>query len=302
MTTVAQLVDSTYRRYLEPPDYQPPMGFLSTGITAGDLALTLESFALPEDRQLLRAGVLLEIDYELIRVLAYDDTNGQATVRRGELDTIPAEHAALAPTKISPPYPRVDVFDAVATNTATLSPSLFSVRSVLVSPTSAGVAPFPDDLATSIIKVTRENRDQIPVASFALVDYHPQVGGRAVLFPPYVDDMLWFEYRRRVGHPISEAATLEEIGLDPLWIPAVLAGAAGEMMIGRDVSRATQEWVSQSLEAEGINFGQRQQIGFGLLQYRQVKIEEFKREQTQQHKSITFRRTSPWKTSEGSIL
>lgn len=300
MTTAGQLVDATFRTWLEPPDYQPPLCFLAEDLD-DELDFTVGNFALAEDEQLLRSGVLLEVDAELIRVVTYDGATRTATVRRGELGTQEVGHTQFAPVKISPPYPRIDVFRSVAHNMATLSPPLFTVNVLRLVETAPGVAPLEDPLAVSIIDITRESRDMIGTMSFDLVDHHPATGTRSVLVQPGTGD-FWCRYRRRVAAPASETATLAEVGMEEMWATAVVAGAAGEVMMGADVPRTSTEWVGQVLESSGVSVGKRQEIGFGLIQYREMLIERYRKEMTQEYRSITAMRLSPWVSTEGGSL
>ena len=301
METVRQLVDATYRMWLEPPDYQPPVCFLGEDIAATDTEFTVGNFALAEDEQLLRSGVLLEVGTELIRVVAYDPVERVVTVRRGELGTVSDPHPEFSPTKISPPYPRLDVFRSVSHNIGTLSPPLFTVRNQRLMETGPGVAPLDDPLAASIIEITRDSRDQVPVGSFDLVDHHPDTGTRSVLVPIGTGD-FWVRYRRRVAAPLTEDDTLTALGMEDLWAPAVIAGAAGEVMMGTDLPRTSTEWVTQVLEASNIAIGKRQEVGFSLIQYREMLIERYRREMTQEYRSISSVRVSPFFTSDGSLL
>lgn len=290
---VGQLVDATFRLWLEPPDFQPALAFLDVAIDTDDTALVLGTFALPEDEQLLRVGLVIEIGAELMRVVGYDPASGILTVHRGELGTASSAHAQLAPVKLSPPYPRVDVLNAVSHNIVTLSPQLFTVNVIPVSEAEPGVAVVDDPLAVLAISIERESRVLVPANGCRIVDHHPSTGTRSLIMPHGLGE-VWLRYKRRMAPATSEASTLVSLGMEPMWAPAVIAGAAGDMIVGRDVGRAQTEWVSQILEAEGVRFGQRQQIGFGLLQYRQLKIDEYSREMTQEYPETVVEQLDPF--------
>lgn len=288
------VVDATFRRYLEPPDFQPAMGFLRQGMVAEE-ELKIGNFSLPEDEQLLRVGVVLEVGTELMRVVAYDQATRTASIRRGQLGTLIAIHFEGDPVKISPTFPRMDVIEAVGSYIPLLTPPLFTVNVIHASQVFPQVAILDDELAVSIIDVRCEGQMFSGQQYTQLVEHHPQTGTRAVILPQ-IDGDVWIRYRRRTVAPSGdqgEHTLLTELGMEPVWAPAVMAGAAGEMMMGRDIPRTQTEWVGQVLESQGVSVGKRQELAIGLLNYRELLIEEFKREQTQQYRSVTSIREDP---------
>ena len=114
MTTVQALIDRTYRQILEPPDAQPPTSRLVSGILDTDQTLDLTVFDIPEDENLLRLGSIIEIDSELMRVVAFNTSTREVSVLREYLGSAAAPHAEGAQVKLSPPYPRMDVFSAIS--------------------------------------------------------------------------------------------------------------------------------------------------------------------------------------------
>lgn len=293
MTTVGQLVDATFRLWLEPPDYQPSLAFLQADVTDVSDAWPLGNWALPEDEQLMRVGAVLEAGSELVRVVSYDSVSATATVRRAEMGTGRAAHTQGTPVKLSPPFPRLDVFGAVRANIASLSPRLFSVRVAQLVETDVGVAPLGDELGVSVIEVMRDNRMMPEPKTFTIIDYHPATGQRSVLFPPGLGN-VWVRYRRRTGDAQSEDQDLEELGVEELWIPAVLVGAAADLLVGRDLPETHVQWVSQVLRADNIKVGARQTVAFGLTQYRDLLIDRFHREMTQEYRSVSIVQRNPW--------
>lgn len=283
MSTVGAIVDRLYRTYLEPPDYQPVVSFLNATIDASVTSLVINQFAVPEDEQLMRVGVLLEIDSELMRVRAYVPSSKTATIDRGVEGTTASAHTVDAKIIMDPSYPRSSVFEAVADNITTLYPSLYTVASDNVVPVQRNVAGLNDDLAVEVLEIWPDDWSSDIDYHGRIVDFHPTVGGRAVL-TNVSSGNIWVRYRRRMGVASAEADTLVSLGVDERWTNIVLIGTAADLLVGRDISAAHVEWVGQVLQAENIAVGTRQRIGFALAQYRDLLLDRAKREMRAEYK------------------
>ena len=268
MTTVAQLIDRTYRTYLEPPDNRAVSCLLAADLDTVATTVMLKNFAVPEDEQLIRLGILIQVGSELMLAVGYDATPQTVTVLRGRANTEPTAHVVDDEVKLSPPYPRQSVFEAVADNIIGLSPRLFQVRTEQLTPTASGVYGIADNLALSIIDP----------AGGQIVDYHPSAGGRAMIFTGGLGS-IWVRYRTRCGEPASESDELVELGVEERWANIVMIGAAADLLVGRDIPATHTEWVGKVLKAENIRVGTRQSIAVGLAQYRQLLIDRFQKEQ-----------------------
>ncbi len=281
---VRELLDRIYRSYLEPPDFQPAASWLNANIDADVTEVPLTQFQIPEDEELVRIGCLIEIDYELMRTVGYNQTSRTVTVQRGVDGTERASHSAGRLAILSPKFARQTAFEQLGDNITSLSPHLFQVRTELLSCVAPGVAAMPDDLALSVVRARPEDAimgHQVEVQA-EIVDYHPLTDGRAVLFSAFHGD-AWVTWRRRMRKPISDQEELTKLGVDIEWVTALMARVAADMMIGKDIARSHTNWVSQSLETQGIRVGQRTQIAISLRQYSDVLLREFRREMTEEY-------------------
>jgi hypothetical protein len=276
MSTVGAVIDRLFRTYLEPPDYQPVIAFLQSAVSSTDGTLTFSGFVVPEDQELLRVGVLLEGPMgELMRVV---DTNGtDATVIRARFSTTAEAMGAGDEIKLSPPFPRTSVFEAVRDNIITLSPKLYTVRHENLVTVDRNVAGMPDALAIEVIEIWGDDWTSDVDFDGRIVDYHPSVDGRALVTNNYQGN-VWIRYRRRMGVAVAETEQLEDLGVEPTWVSIIMAGAAADLLVGRDVPASHVNWVGQVLQAENINVGTRQQIGFRLTQYRDKLLDEARKE------------------------
>jgi hypothetical protein len=284
MTTVAAIIDRLFRTYLEPPDYQPAFALLASDVNDITTSIPLTNFAIPEDEQLVRLNILVEMGRELMIVTAYNSATKTLTVTRGQEGTAAEDHLANSKLKLKVPYSRQSVFEAVADNITSLHPLLFTVKTEQLSSDSGNIAGLDDNLAVDVIEIWPDNWGATD-ESFdgRIVDYHPSVGGRAVVSNIWTGSM-WVKYRRRMGSVAAETDTLDALGVDARWVNIIMAGAAADLLVGRDIPASVTDWVGQVLEAENIRVGTRQSIGFGLAQYRDLLLKRANKEMQTEYK------------------
>jgi hypothetical protein len=254
------------------------------------LTVNIGSFIIPEDEQLLRIGSLVEADQELMRVTAFDrntrelifaqDTNGNRRAWRG---TTPATHDDQTYLVLAPSYPRQSVFEAIRDNFTMLSPKLFSVRHDNLVTVNGRVAGMEDELAVEVLEVWSDNFGMSADHEARIVDFHPAIGGRALILNQIMGN-VWIRYRRRMGVPAVEAELLEDLGVEEVWEVVVMCGVAADLLVGRDLPQTQVDYIGATLQAENIRPGTRLSIGAGLAQYRDILIERFQTEMKSEYK------------------
>lgn len=296
MSDMRTLVNRAFRTYLEPPNARAGYGKLDGPIVAADTTLVVDptSFAIPEDEELMRQGILLELESELVEIQSYDQFTGTCDVERAKEGTVAGDHADRISIKISPEFSRQSVFDALADNIVMLFPSLHTVGETLVE--GGAVAALDDPLAVSIIEAWHGANGHGSSVSGRIVSFHPEVDGRAVVFDGW-GGSAWVRYRRRFGSATSEEDTFEELGLDPRWANIAIIGACADLFIGADLEAAQVDWVANVLSAENIQIGSRAQVAGAMLRYREVLMDRAKTEMRSEYKTtmrfrphtVTFR-------------
>ena len=114
MSTIGNLVDRTYREYLEPMDDIVSYTTLSTGINTTDTSVVFNGDLLSvEEEDSLDAGAIIEIGQELMICTDLNAVTNTITVTRAARGTTAASHTSGDLIKIAPPFPRINVFDAV---------------------------------------------------------------------------------------------------------------------------------------------------------------------------------------------
>lgn len=289
--TVAAIVDRLFRTYLYPPDARPAQAFVKTQLLIGGTSLDLKNFVIPEDEDLMAAGVVIEIGSELIQVTAYDAITLVASgLLRGFMGTTAVQHEVDDPVLLSPPYSRLSVFQAVADNIITLYPRLYTVTTGSVVPVSNGIAALDDVLAVEVVECWENGLSSAVDYDARIVDYHAAVGGRA-LITNLASGQVWVRYRRRFGDAADETVTLADLGLEERWVNIVMVGAAADMFAGRDLPASETRWVEAVLEAETIPVGTRSQLARQLLQHKEYLITQAQKEMRAEYKAKVHMKT-----------
>jgi hypothetical protein len=272
MTTVGAVIDRLFLQTLTPPDSQPAMFALDGAISSSDTTLSIGSFAVPEDAALLRQGVVLDVGLESMRVVSYSLGASTMEVEREIYSTTAVAHDEGDQIIMSPVFARSTVFQAVADSITTLYPALTSTDTENFVSVGNGIFPIVNDLAVEVIEIWEGGmgEDLISVEG-RFVSFHPLVGGRALLAETG-SGIVWCRYRKRMGVALSEDDLIDDLGVDDRWVNIVLAGAAADLMSGKDVPAVHTEWVSATLEAENIRVGTRMSIAGGLRQYRNILL------------------------------
>jgi len=287
--TVKSIMDRLYQTILTPPDNQFVQVRLGFDLDDSEQVVKLGGFTITEDEELLRQGSILEADQELMRVVDYDAANVEVTVTRGEYGTTPTAHLTPMLMNMNPPYTRASVFEAVADEMILLSPKLFTVSQELLSSTTANVFSIGDNLAVEVLTVNPGDFTSNVDLHGEIVDFHPMVGGRALITnKPY--GQVWLRYRRRMMKAQYETDLLDDLGVDERWVNIVMYGVAGDLLVERDETAVQTEWVKSVLEAENIRVGTRMSLAGGLRQYRNMLLEEAQAEMKSEYRTrVTMR-------------
>jgi len=284
--TVADIIERLNLQWLTPPDGQDMLVQLGADIVDVDqTTVTLGTFLIPEDEALLRQGSLIEVEQEMMRVLSYDTVNTAVTVTRGVYGTTKVAHIAPQLMTLNPSFPRSTVFEAVADNIIQLYPKLYTTSSANLVPVNGLVASIENE-AVEVIEVWQGDFASTVDVKARIVDFHPAVGGRSVILNRSIGT-FWVRYKKRMSKATAETDTLEDLGVDERWVNIVMAGAAADLMAGRDIEASHTEWVKSVLEAESIRVGTRMSIGAGLRQYRGMLLSDAAQEMDAEYEITT---------------
>jgi hypothetical protein len=280
--TVGDVVNRLIRTYLYPPDYEPPRVRLLANIDDSIETFRLQDFQVPEDKELLRIGILIEFGRELMRITDFNGID-EITVKRAQLGTDADAHTTDVFGILAPSFPRHSIFQAVRDNIVILYPQLFTVSQDNLVPIQGNIAAIPDELAVEVLSIWPDNFSSTLELEGKIVDYHPSVGGRALITSMH-NGAVWLRYKRRFGIAELETDLLEALGMEDVWANVVMAGAAADLFVGRDIPASSVEWISGVMAAENVPVGQRTSIAATLTSYRDLLIERYTKEMRAEYK------------------
>ena len=316
-TTIGGLVDRVFREYLEPNDDLNSYTAVAagSGFNASATTITYNGDLLTqEEEDVMDAGTIIECEHELMYCTDVDITNNQVTVVRGTRGTTAVEHLAGKLIKIAPAFTRKAVFDAVSDQISNLYPSLYAVETV-ESTSGTGYtllgtydAPGTNNYLVAPIKAISQYTDwasgsdqtglTFKGVAIELIDlpnpftYTDSTSTeRTITYTtgPDVVHALQFSgiasghtvyvtFKKKFVQPTAETDTLATIGLQDEWEPIIMAGAAAQMLSGRDIPAATADFITDQLAVGSYPVGASSNIRNGLLSYQQTLLEQAKKD------------------------
>ena len=311
MSNIGNLVDRTFREYLEPMDDLVSYTTLSTGVNDSVTDIVFDGDMLSiEEEDALDKGTIIEINQELMICTDLNAVTNTITVKRGMKGTSVAAHTAGDLIKLSPPFPRKNVFDAVCDQIKNLFPTLFAVETQSIT-TGTGYtllgsynAPGTHNYIMSILGAISQYTDFSAGSDTTGVNFSPVTSSLIELPNPFtytdsdgVSRTITYTTGQSVVHaiqfagiasghtahvtfkkkfiePTSESDTLSTIGLEDEYVPIIMAGVAAQMLAGRDIPSATTDYISQQLAVSNFPVGSANSVRNSLLQYQQLLMNQ----------------------------
>ena len=310
-TTIGDLVDRTFREYLEPMDDIVSYTTLTTAINTTDTEVVFNGNLLSvEEEDALDAGAIIEIGQELMICTDLNAVTNTITVTRAARGTTAASHSIGDLIKIAPPFPRKVVFDAVKDQINNLFPTLFAVETQSVTSATGYVllgdydTPGTNNYIVSVIKAISQYTDfsagsdstgvifngvscqlvELP-NPFTYTDNEGTERTITYTSGPNVVNALQFSnisaghqcyvtFKKKFVEPTAESDTLATIGLENEYEPVIMAGVAAQLMSGRDIPNATADYITDQMSIQNFPTGSASSIRNSLLQYRNLLIEQ----------------------------
>ena len=310
-TTIGDLVDRTFREYLEPMDDIVSYTTLSTGINTTDTSVVFNGDLLSvEEEDALDAGAIIEIGQELMYSTALNQVTNEITVKRGQRGTTAAAHSAGDLIKIAPTFPRKAVYDAVSDQIENLYPTLFAVETKSIT-AKTGINVLDganDNYLVAPIKAISQYTDfdagqdstisQFRGVSVELVDlpnpftYTNDAGASVTVTyssgPSVVHAMqsfgitagktIYVTFKKKFVAITNESTTLASIGLENEYEPIVMAGVAAQLVAGKDIASIDASYISEQLNVSNVPIGSSNTIRNALLQYQQLLIQQARKD------------------------
>jgi len=311
-TTIGDLVDRTFREYLEPMDDIVSYSYLTSGIDDSTTTIPYkgELFSV-EEEDALDAGAIIEIGTELMYAKELNTVTNEITVQRGARGTTAQEHLINSIIKIAPPFPRKNVFDAVCDQIKNMYPTLFAVetKSIVSSTGYTLLSGANDNYLISPIKAISQytdwdgNSDETGTlyrgVTVELIDlpnpftYVDSAGDSQTITysnngPNKVNAVQMYgiasghtcyvTFKKKFIEPTSEADTLSSIGLETEYEPIVMAGVAAQLISGKDIPTATADYITEQMAVQNFPVDSATRIRNSLLAYQRALIQQARKD------------------------
>ena len=311
-TTIGDLVDRVYREYLEPPESVESYSYLTGNVDNSQTTINYEEDMFStEEEDALGAGAIIEVGQELMFSKSLNAVTNEITVQRGARGTSAAAHTAGDLIKISPAFPRKNVFDAIADQIENLYPTLFAVETktltsgtgyriigthgsdvdnnnYLVAPIKAisqytDFSSGTDETGLKFIGVAVEMID-LP-NGFTYTDEDGTERTKTYTSGPQVVHALQFQgisagyecyvtFKKKFIAPTDEDTTLVSVGLETEYEPIVMAGVAAQMVAGKDINKIDAKYITEQISVSNAPIGSSNSLRNSLLQYQQLLIQQ----------------------------
>ena len=311
-STIGDLVDRVFREYLEPADSVESYSYLTGGIDASATTLGYagDMFSV-EEEDALDAGCIIEVGQELMFSTALNTVSNEITITRGARGTTAAEHLAGSIIKITPAFPRKNVFDAVSDQIKNLYPTLFAVETIeltastgykllgtygsdsdsynyLVAPLKA-ISQYTDWQSGSDQTGLKYNGVAIEMIDlpnpFTWTDDTQTERTKTYTSGPSVVHAVQFvgvsaghtvfiTFKKKFIAPTLETTTLASIGLETEYEPIIMAGVAAQMLVGKDIKQVDARYLTEQIAAQNYPVGSSNTISSSLLRYQQLLIKQ----------------------------
>jgi hypothetical protein len=312
MSTIGNLVDRTYREYLEPMDDIVSYTTLSTGINTTDTSVVFNADLLSvEEEDALDAGGIIEIGQELMICTDLNAVTNTITVTRGARGTTADSHTAGDLIKIAPPFPRKNVFDAVCDQIKNLYPTLFATETKSVT-SKVGYIPLSganDNYLIAPLKAISQqtdfaaNSDESGViyrgVAVELIDLPnpftytdadgvsqtitysnngPNKVNAVQVYNVSAGHTVFVTFKKKFVEPTAESDTLATVGLENEYEPIIMAGVAAQMMAGRDIPTATSDYITDQLSVSNFPVDSATRVRNSLLAYQRALIQQARKD------------------------
>jgi len=315
MANIGNLVDRTYREYLEPMDDVVSYTTLSTSMNDSVTSVVFNGDLLSvEEEDALDAGAIIEIGQELLICTDLNAVTNTITVTRAARGTTATSHTSGDLIKIAPPFPRKNVFDAVCDQIKNLYPTLFATETLEVvvgdgfTLLGSYSAPGTNNYLVAPIKSISQytdfaaNSDSTNVVfrgvAVELIDlpnpftYTDDTSTeRTITYTtgPDVVHALQFSgiasghtayvtFKKKFIDPTAETDTLATVGLEDEYEPIIMAGVAAHMLSGRDIPTATTDYITDQLSTSSFPVDSATRIRNSLLSYQRALIQQARKD------------------------
>lgn len=253
MTTIGTLVDRLYRDYLDNPADQGIQTLIPNLVNESQTTVVYSADLFQEEVDRMAIGTVVEMELELLRIVAHAESMRTLTVQRGVFGTAAVEHPANTMMRVAPSITRAGVLSAIGDAVDSLSPALYAEAHTWVDPLD-GMMELPSlpepidvlsatqDLGVDIVEIeARIIRDDVIFST----------GVGVTLAPRSMRDVN-LRYSVRPTRPTALTETYDQLGISPNWEKAIIYAVLASVLLQPDLDARTQEFITESLQAQGF--------------------------------------------------
>ena len=85
---------------------------------------------------------------------------------------------------------------------------------------------------------------------------------------------VYVTFKKKFVAPTAETTTLTSIGLETEYEPIVMAGAAAQMLVGKDIKQIDAKYITEQMAVANAPIGSSNTISSSLLRYQQLLIQQ----------------------------
>ena len=277
MSTAGALLDRVSRQLLSGTVEE--RNKLATTVDSDDT-----SFVMSYDLAGLRAGVVFEIDSELVYIWEATSGNKTVTVERGYMGTIPAAHTAGAITTINPRFPKAQLLDALNQDIDDLSSPLNGLFRIISTSINYNGADRQVDLtgATSVIDIVdvrlRYLADDYPVIRRSRLQRDLPTSDfpstyAIVLDEPVMAGTLRVRYKAPFARVSTISDSLQSVANIPVTMEDILElGVMSRMLSTREIKRNFIESQGDTRRSDEVPPGAMRDSFSNILRLRRDRI------------------------------
>lgn len=278
MTTIDDLRQQLEDLYLEPVIEETPSVPLALDVDSSTDTIKLTDGVLsPDDESAIAPGRLLEMNYELDRILDYDASIKEVTVRRGVRGSEAASHtAATTDVRFPTRWPRTTQAAALREAVGALWQPLFLEAQMVVPASAASMIQLPLNVVRIVSVRYQRGPGDWPYAEFEFFPTHPldpafshlELGPLGKLKRALVSIV----YGKRLDVPDDNYTDLDPY--PEKWNRIILVDAAAALLAGVDIDSSTQEYLTEQLRLERFPVKSGSTISQNLIRFREYLLNE----------------------------
>ncbi len=219
-------------------------------------------------------GTVIVMDLEATRITAHDEDTRTLTVTRALYGTEDVVHLVTTLIQVAPNWPRYAVFDSIADEIEALaSHDLYHTGELVMWPAESVLEVEATENIVAILEATQlVGAEYLGIEAKIVRNSDIPTGVGIQIIARSAVSQAWIRYSRSFDRPTAEDETLADLGVDTSWERLIIFGALSTLMLIPDIDAVTQEFITESLEAQGFPATTGTSLAIQLSRLRQNEV------------------------------